>query len=39
MVSGRRRSSGNKKVKVLAGRKNLKVGEDLEIREIHGDEC
>lgn len=38
MVSGRR-SSGNKKVKVLAGGKNVKVEEDLEIREMRGDKC
>lgn len=39
MVSRRRKGSGNKKVKVLAGGKNLKVEEGLEIRETHGNEC
>lgn len=39
MVSGSRRGSGNKKVKVLAGGKNLKMEEDLEIREMCGDKC
>lgn len=39
MVSRRRKGSGNKKVKVLAGVKNLKVEEDLEIRETCGNKC
>lgn len=39
MVLRRRKGSGKKKVNVLAGVKNLKVEEDLEIRETRGNKC